>query len=309
MNRVLVLVSFSLMAIGCGGSGNGSGGMGNPNGSGDPVPATPSAATAVQPTYEQIGNSCNGGQLTRSLAQVRALDANDLWTTPGNDASALATTKSRTAGWAAPVAVSKLDFDGIAESFETTSAEQTRRCDAAREIFTPFTQKGRAHFLNLLIYAGDHPREAAFPADRRVPEPVEAPARLTGYLSVASGIRQDGPDDGTTTYREVQEQHIPIQISCEKPLQVAREFISVSDAEAATLDPSICSLEDQVWLCLFERLKPVADNRCTFVAVNARYQTSDGTTQALSLGGRIDSMSEPGRARLTVDRYAFHVTP
>ena len=306
MNRVLVLVSFSVMAIGCGG-GNGTGGTGGGGGKGDPVPATPSVATAVQPAYEQIGNSCNGGQLTRSLARVRELDANNLWTTPTDDASGLATTRSRSKAWAAPVAVSKLDFDGISESFETTSAEQTRHCDAAREIFTPHTQNGRAHFLNLLVYAGEHALEAGFPPDGRVPDPVEAPARLTGYLSIASGVREDSA--GTTIYKDAQEQHIPVQISCDKPLLVTRELTSVSDTEASTLDPGICSNDGEITMCLFERLNQVANNRCTFVAVNARYRTIDGTTQALSLGGHIETAADPSRARLTVDRYAFHAAP
>jgi hypothetical protein len=295
MNRSVLLVM--LIATGCESPTV----PGMPGGS-DPVPAAPSQAAEVTSTYQQIGNSCNDGQVTRTLTAVREIEADNVWSTPDADPASLATPRN-TSGWGEIAAVAEITYDGFAERLTSTSREQAERCGGARDIFTPVTRDNRQHFMNLIMYAGDHAHLDRFPASGFVPEPVDAPVRLRGYLDVSSGIREEVA--GGVLYRDVSRQHLPIAITCEKPLRVARLFRSVRANERQGIDPATCSNE----LCLFERFEHVADNRCTFVATDARYRSSDGTELRLSIGGRLETkpgQSDPVKYRVTVDRYAFH---
>ncbi len=128
MNRFVIVL---LLASGCGTPAP----LGMPGGS-DPVPATPSQAAEVATTYQQIGNSCNDGEVVRTLTAVRVLDADNLWSTPDADRASLATAK-QTAGWGAIAAVAEITFDGFSEHLSATSREQAERCGGARDIFTP----------------------------------------------------------------------------------------------------------------------------------------------------------------------------
>jgi hypothetical protein len=298
MNRSLFLALT--FVFGCDAASTG----GNAN---DPIPSTPTQASDVGSVYQQIGNSCNGGELTRTLTAVSGLDPNNLWDAPAADYASLAAPK-RDSGWGAIVAVGELTFDGFSDNMTSTSEAQAQRCGGARELFTPYTRDDRSYSMNLLLYAGEHAHVEQFPASGFVPDPLDAPVRLRGYIDVSSGVREDLPSG--VLYSEVTQQHIPISIACEKPLRVLRFFQSVQADQIADIDLSTCSKRpnDDFYLCLFERFEHVADNRCTFVATNATYRTPDGTQLRLSLGGRLEtrSASEPIQYKLTVDRYAFH---
>ncbi len=253
-----------------------------------------------------MGNACNGGSITRTFAAVTAIDANNVWTAPDGDPAGLASPKL-TSGWGNLVAPSKFVLEGLSDDVQTTSPEQAARCSTARDIFTPITRDKRSAFANVLLYAGEHPHLDGFPASGSSLDPVEAPVRLKGYIDVSSGLRSES--DGVVTYGDVETQHIPIYVSCERPLRVARELRLVPKTETDGLDLSTCKLDgdEKHYACVFERVEHVADNRCTFVATDVLYRTANGGRQRLSLGGRLESDGDASiRYRITVDRYAFH---
>ncbi|MDF2695699.1 MAG: hypothetical protein K0S65_4082 [Labilithrix sp.] len=324
MNRRLVLLSLVVVsAVGCGSAAESSsppggssppgsspqGGENDDDGNGDstldPVISAPTQPEDVISVYEQMGNSCNRGVVTRTFAEVTAIDANNVWATPNADPAALASPKLA-AGWGNLVAVSKFLFEGLSDNVQTTSPEQAARCNAARDIFTPISRDQRSTFANVLLYAGEHAHLDGFPAGSSI-EPVDAPVRLKGYIDVSSGLREAAGD--VVTYKDVATQHLPIYVSCERPLRVARELRSVPKAETDGLDLSTCKLDrdEEHYSCVFERIEHVAGNRCTFVATDVLYRTTDGAQQRLSVGGRLESNgAAPIRYRITVDRYAFH---
>ena len=274
---------------------------------GDPVDTPPSRPEDVVSLYERMGNACNGGRITRTFGAVTGIDANNLWTTPADDEATLASPKLA-AGWPNLVAASKLVFEGLSDDMQTTSPKQAARCGRARDIFTPLSRDERTSFTNVLLYAGEHPHVDSIPSRL---EPVDAPVRLRGYLDVSSGAREVTGD--VVTYADVTTQHLPIYVSCEKPLRVVRELRSVSKDDVEALDRSTCQLDgkdDDAHACVFERLEHVENNRCTFVAVGVHYRTAEGVEQRLSFGGKVEAGSDaPLRYRVIVDRYAFHGEP
>ncbi len=273
---------------------------------GDPVDTPPARPEDVISVYDRMGNACNDGRITRTFAAVTGIDANNLWTTPADDEAELASPKLAE-GWPNLVAASKLVFEGLSDDMQTTSAEQAARCGRARDLFTPLSRDERTSFTNVLLYAGEHPHVDAI-ADTL--EPVDAPVRLRGYVDVSSAVREVTGD--VVTYADVATQHLPIYVTCEKPLRVVRELRLVSKDDAEVLDRSTCRIEgeDESYSCVFERVEHVEDNRCTFVAVGVRYRTAEGVEQRLSLGGKLEAGTDaPLRYRVTVDRYAFHAEP
>ncbi|OJY30300.1 MAG: hypothetical protein BGO98_26560 [Myxococcales bacterium 68-20] len=327
MNRRLVLLPFLLLAaVGCGSSaaesssppaGSPPPGSSPPAGQNDddddddddldPAGSPPTRPEDVISVYDRMGNACNGGVITRTFAAFTEIDANNLWTAPDSDPAGVGSPKLAS-GWGNLVAPSKFIFEGLSDDVQTTSPEQAARCSTARDIFTPITRDKRSAFANVLLFAGEHPHLDGFPASGSSIEPVAAPVRLKGYIDVSSGLRNES--GGVVTYDDVATQHLPIYVSCERPLRVARELRSVPKTETDGLDLSTCKLDgdEESYTCVFERVEHVADNRCTFVATDVLYRTTDGGRQRLSLGGRLESNGDAAiRYRVTVDRYAFHV--
>jgi hypothetical protein len=267
-----------------------------------PVPPSPTQTADVDAAYDALDNACNDGHVTRALTAVNGIDANNLWSTPVDDAAGLGSAKLVNGGWRPLVAVAKVTFDGVSESLSTTSAEQAARCDAAREIVTPITRDGRTYFTNLLMFAGEHAHLDAIPASGAL-SVVDAPVRLRGYLHIASAIREEV--NGGVLYSDVQEQHVPVSIACTRPLRVARELVTVSSADAARYDAATCQPTADGARCLVERVMHAEVNSCTIVATGAIYIDPDGPAHRLSLGAHAHTNTGVTYS-FTVDRFEFH---
>lgn len=296
--RSLVLVGAPFIFVaGCGGSDGDT--IAEPTA----APATPSTPAEVDTTYEQIGRGCgDNGSLVRSLTHVPALTTNNLWIAPDNDAAGMAASKNDN-GWGASVGVYELGFESSGDNMESRSAEQAARCDAVSEIFDPAGDGARQRFLNVLVYAGDHPHAEAMPAEG-LPAAVEAPVRLKGYLDVAAGTREEIKDG--VVYRDAQHQYLPIYVRCEKPMKITYEerLFSREEVEALKIDTRICRpVAEDGYGCLFERPQPI-EGACTFVAADAKYVATSGEEHNISLGGRIER-GEQLSYKITVDRFGF----
>ncbi len=135
---------------------------------------------------------------------------------------------------------------------------------------------------------------------------------MTSYLAVVSAVRET-TSTGGTTFSDVIEQHLPMYVSCTRPLEVETESLMFDDGELARVDLALCGAGRDVdgdgdldRRCVSERGKHVADNACTFVVDGSSLRTRDGGRHSAIFGGTLTSRGTGDELQyeITVDRFS-----
>jgi hypothetical protein len=265
----------------------------------------PATTDDVEELYAQLG-TCNDSFLTRSLTPRLELTASTLWTPPATAPAGLMAWQTNDR-WGTLLLPSELTFDGVGE--DVNNADPA--CDAVRRLLTPIRDaaSGREQLTHALLYLDEpaHPYDS-FPDGGIEALRVETPVALESYLAVLFAKREI--DGSTVSFSDITEQHLPMYMSCAKPLAIETTAVMFDAGDLELIDRAMCDAGTDIdgdgdldHLCVAERGTHVADNTCTFVVDASNLQLLDGRRVPAIFGGTIATL-DGLRYALTVDRFS-----
>ncbi len=313
---VLGAMFAGAVAIGCG-DGSGDGEPDARPGDQDAGHEPPATRDEVSDTYEAMANDCNGHVTRQLTANDSEIGVDNIWAPPPSDLAGLRAFASGDATtWTDLLVSAGVGLEGISDQIQADSEELAQRCDELRSLFNPVSTPGEGdtrgvQYTNVLVYLDDHDHVEAFPGNTDdLPRVQEVPARLSGYVVVTTAERS--LTAGGVEYSDVRHQYLPIQIACDRELLVETSIATISAEERESLDVPEVLCEpldgDASQLCVVERALHAADNQCTFVAIDAAYETTDSRSGRANFGGTLrsrEATSDRASYTLTVDRFEF----
>lgn len=271
------------------------------------APATPAQ---VSEAYSRLG-TCNDSFIVRSFLVRTALSPSSLWTAPAGDPAGFVRLRAAGGSWPSVLTVGELDGGGVGGDVTATSPDAP--CVAVNRLFSPHTPEGtnRSEYVHSLLYVGDseHPY-TSYPNGVPTAASGDAVLSLKSYLNAVSAVRETTTDG--VVFREAIEQHLPMYVSCTRPLQVESTLVVVEQRELERYDRAMCdtgSDEDRdgvlSYRCIAERVVNTQDNTCTFV-VDGRALANAGEAVPVIFGGTLTARGAGAQLRyeLRVDRFA-----